>query len=249
MASNTTTSLPDADSEQLGEVSAGAPDVRDRRRLEAVAEIPRWYNPWVHLGLTTSVAVLVIIAGVLRIHGLRWHDWLTIPLVLIGSNAFEWRVHKTVLHHRTPPFGLLYERHTPMHHMVYTYDDMSIRSTRELRLVLIPAIGVAGVVFATAPLAVGTSLLFGAGSGWLLLMTSAFYVVAYEWSHLSYHLPPESFVGRMWLVRVLREHHRRHHHPRLMQKWNFNVTLPLWDWVKRTSVPRDVLDRAIEKGC
>ena len=23
-------------------------------------------------------------------------------------------------------------------------------------------------------------------------------------------------------------------HPRLMQRWNFNVTVPLWDWVKGT---------------
>jgi len=25
-----------------------------------------------------------------------------------------------------------------------------------------------------------------------------------------------------------------HHAPELMQKWNFNVTIPLWDWVRRT---------------
>ncbi|HUE39224.1 MAG TPA: hypothetical protein VMR29_06945, partial [Candidatus Binatia bacterium] len=58
----------------------------------------------------------------------------------------------------------------------------------------------------------------------------------YELSHLSYHLPPTSFVGRRWLVRVLRQHHARHHDPRLMQRWNFNVTIPFWDWVQGTIV-------------
>jgi sterol desaturase/sphingolipid hydroxylase (fatty acid hydroxylase superfamily) len=43
----------------------------------------------------------------------------------------------------------------------------------------------------------------------------------------------------------LREQHRRHHHPRLMQRWNFNVTVPLWDWVRGTRVPREVLEAAL----
>ena len=59
------------------------------------------------------------------------------------------------------------------------------------------------------------------------------------------HLPPESFVGRRRLVRVLREHHARHHHPRLMQRWNFNVTVPLFDWLHGTIVSRAMLDEAL----
>ncbi len=62
------------------------------------------------------------------------------------------------------------------------------------------------------------------------------YVVSYEWMHLSYHLPPESFVGRLALVRFMRRHHAIHHDPRIMQKWNFNVSVPLWDVVRRTYV-------------
>ena len=68
--------------------------------------------------------------------------------------------------------------------------------------------------------------------------------LTYELSHLSYHLPEDSFIGRRPLVRALREHHRRHHHTALMQRWNFNVTLPLFDWVFRTSVP-DALVRDV----
>ncbi|MBK7399278.1 MAG: hypothetical protein IPJ34_24170 [Myxococcales bacterium] len=42
-------------------------------------------------------------------------------------------------------------------------------------------------------------------------------------------------------MRFLREHHRRHHHPRLMQRWNFNVTIPLFDWLHRSVVSEKVL--------
>jgi sterol desaturase/sphingolipid hydroxylase (fatty acid hydroxylase superfamily) len=56
-------------------------------------------------------------------------------------------------------------------------------------------------------------------------------VLVYEWLHLAYHLPDESFIGRRLLIRRLRQHHARHHNPKLMQRWNMNVTLPLFDWV------------------
>ena len=67
------------------------------------------------------------------------------------------------------------------------------------------------------------------------------YVIAYEVTHLLYHLP-EALVGDSRLVRVLKEHHARHHDPRLMQKWNFNVTVPLADWVLKTIAPKRLVD-------
>ena len=60
------------------------------------------------------------------------------------------------------------------------------------------------------------------------------YVVSYEWLHLSYHLPQDSFIGRRSIIRLLRQTHALHHDPRLMQRYNFNVTLPLWDLVRGT---------------
>jgi len=58
--------------------------------------------------------------------------------------------------------------------------------------------------------------------------------VSYEWLHLSYHLPHDHLVGRSRIIRALRRHHTIHHDPRLMQRWNLNVTVPLWDVVMRT---------------
>ena len=62
------------------------------------------------------------------------------------------------------------------------------------------------------------------------------YVVVYEWLLLSYHLPADSFIGSLALIRFLRTTHAIHHDPRLMQRFNFNVTLPLWDLVRGTWV-------------
>jgi sterol desaturase/sphingolipid hydroxylase (fatty acid hydroxylase superfamily) len=60
------------------------------------------------------------------------------------------------------------------------------------------------------------------------------YVVAYEWLHLAYHLPADSRIGRSRFIGWLRRHHATHHTPELMQRWNFNVTVPFADWVLGT---------------
>jgi len=68
----------------------------------------------------------------------------------------------------------------------------------------------------------------------LWVASSMGYVVAYEWLHLAYHVPADSPIGRSRLIGWLRRHHAMHHTPELMQRWNFNVTVPLADWVLGT---------------
>ena len=73
------------------------------------------------------------------------------------------------------------------------------------------------------------------------MASAAAYVLAYEWLHLCYHLPAQSFLGRMRAIRALRRHHAVHHSPRLMVTHNLSVTFPLWDWVRGTTYhPRHV---------
>lgn len=216
---------------------------RDEIRNAELAALPRWYSPWGHLGATLSIGLAVLAVALYKLHGVHPLELLTVPLTFLLANGFEWRVHRNVLHKRFKPFEIIYDRHTPMHHMVYVEHDMTVRQTKEFRLVLIPAAGVLGVVIVTAPFAAGAGYLVSANCGWLLLVTASLYMVLYEISHLSYHLSPESFIGRLWLVRVLRKHHARHHDPRLMQKWNFNVTVPLFDWLHGTIAPKELVEK------
>jgi len=55
-----------------------------------------------------------------------------------------------------------------------------------------------------------------------------------EWLHLLYHLPEGSRLGELALIRALKRHHQTHHNPALMNDCNFNITFPIWDWVKGT---------------
>lgn len=218
---------------------------RERVRQAATREIPWWYRPWGHLAATTGIGLTVLAVSAVQLralHALRWTDWLVVPAVFVMSNFFEWCAHKHVLHTRSrwlPPLSVIYDKHTPMHHMVYVESDMALRSSKEFRLVLIPAAGVLGIVLAAAPMAIALGRLWSSSAGWLFLVTASLYMVTYEVLHLSYHAPSDGFIGRLRLLHVLRAHHAKHHDPRLMQRWNFNVTLPLFDWLLGTLARSD----------
>ncbi|GEM_PF-704358 len=216
------------------------PERREAVRRKALAEIPWWYNPYGHLAATTGIGLVVLVASIASLAKLevRWTDLLVIPGVVLFSNYFEWRVHKHVLHRRFWPFEVIYDKHTPMHHMIYVEEDMALRDVREFRLVLIPAAGVLGIVLAASPVAIGLAWLWSAAAGWLFLLTASLFMVSYEVLHLCYHAPEDGFIGRRKIIRVLRAHHARHHDPRLMQRYNFNVTVPLFDWIMGTMAPK-----------
>jgi hypothetical protein len=211
-----------------------------RRRL--VKKVPAWYSPWGHLAGTVGVGVATLVLSTPRLRSPEALDFLTLPIAVVFANLVEWLAHRYLMHHRRRPFAVLFDRHTPEHHRIYGYDSMAIESARELRLVLIPALGVLGIVLLAVPAALLAGLLVNANVGWLFLMTSAVYVVGYELSHLAYHLPERSFVYRLPMLRALREHHARHHVPELMQKANFNVTLPLADLLFGTFASADEVE-------
>lgn len=202
-----------------------------KRREEILASIPGGYRPWLHVALTLGSGLVVLVASALLVEDLRAAELLVVPPMFVLANLGEWTAHKWLLHRRVPGMTVLYDEHTPMHHAVYRYDTFTMKSWRELKLVLIPPFGVAAISVATAPLAILVALVVSPNAGWLILTTAALYVVGYELSHLAYHLRDDHPVARLWIVRRLREHHRRHHDPRVMQKWNFNVTIPLGDLV------------------
>ncbi len=213
------------------------PDRREAVRAKALAETPSWYNPWAHLAFPSLVGIGMIVGSLALLRNPGWPEVGFAVFIWLLSNATEWRIHKHILHRRSWPLQVLFDRHTPEHHAIYLRDDMAMRSTREFRLVLIPSYGIIAIFVTTFPVPLALWLAGLPNFALIYVATSMAYVVSYEWLHLSYHLPADSRIGRLGLIRVLRRHHARHNTPELMQKWNFNVTVPLWDWVMRTTYP------------
>jgi hypothetical protein len=210
---------------------------RPERRAQIVAEMPARYSPTLHLAIPGLIGLCVLVTAFVRLQTnlLRPIELLTIPITLLAGFGFEWRAHKDVLHRRLPLLGLLYERHELKHHVIFTDRDMAMRSKREWWFVLMPPYAVV-LVFLTLvlPLAIVIERYASTNVAMLVTATSMVFFLSYEWLHLAYHLPPDHPVGRLWFIAKLREHHRRHHEPRLMKRWNFNVTVPLFDWLHGT---------------
>ncbi|MGC3996108.1 MAG: fatty acid hydroxylase [Anaeromyxobacter sp.] len=184
--------------------------------------------------LPAIVGLLVVWLALSTVHDLAAWQLAAVPAFLLFSNAVEWHAHRGLLHRRVRFLEVLYVRHTPQHHALYVNGEMAIHTPQELRFILLPAYGLLAILGAASPI---TALLLWAGQpnlAALWVVTVVAYVLAYEWLHLAYHLPEESPIGRLGLVRVLRRHHQLHHTPHLMQRWNFNVTVPVWDVVRGT---------------
>jgi len=208
---------------------------RDALRADWVARIPRWYNPWVHLAITTTLGVVASAVALAQIHALRPVQLLMLPAVWVFSNAVEWRAHRDILHKLTPWAKPLYVQHTLQHHRLYFTEDMEIRDSRELRFVLMPSFGILLILLTTLPIAAALWFAGEHNLAALFIVMSQLYVVSYEWFHMSYHLPRRSFIGRRQLIRKLGRHHAIHHSPERMNLWNMNVNFPLWDWVRGTT--------------
>jgi sterol desaturase/sphingolipid hydroxylase (fatty acid hydroxylase superfamily) len=196
--------------------------------------IPPRYRPLRHLLVPSALGFAGITASLLLLRDVRAVELLTVPLVYLAGLGFEWRVHKDLLHRRIPPFQELYDRHERMHHVVFPEEDMGIRSPREVGLVLMPKAAIVGLFFMLLPLAAILTKLVSRNAGLLLVATGLLFFLVYEWMHLIYHLPATSWVGRRGWVTYLRTLHQRHHSPKRMKRWNFNVTLPVFDFLHRT---------------
>jgi hypothetical protein len=207
---------------------------RDALRAALVARIPWWYSPWGHLAFPSVVGLGMIATAIALLDRPSPLELLTVPVVLVLVNLNEWHIHRNVLHRRSWPLEVLFWRHTPEHHVVFVRDDMAMRSTREFRLVLIPFYGILAIFVTTLPITAALWFLVSHNVALLWVAATMGYVVAYEWLHLAYHLPATNPIGRSRLVAILRRHHAVHHTPELMQRWNFNVTVPLADWLLGT---------------
>jgi hypothetical protein len=213
--------------------------VHEKHRQAIVARVPSWYRPLPHLALPSLFGLTVLVFAVTQIHALRAVELVTIPVTVLVGFAFEWRVHKSVLHRRVPGLAVIYERHELEHHVVFTDEDMAMRGPREFQLILMPAYAVLLIALFNAPIAYLAARLVTLNVGYIYLVTAMGFFLSYEWLHLAYHLPASHPIGRLGVIAALREHHRRHHEPRLMRSWNFNVTVPMFDRIHSTTWTRE----------
>ena len=189
------------------------------------------YNPWLHGVFVLLFGVLAIGAFWSSVQQVRALEWLTVPLTLLFFNFGVYMVHRHLGHHKKTFAKLFYARHAGDHHSFFTPGHMTYDSARDWRVILFPAwLIVVHTLLITLPLwwlfaqvNANVAALFG---GCMVLG-----YLTYEVFHACEHLPPNNPLTRLPWIRQMRHLHALHHRRERMQERNFNIVLPLMDYL------------------
>ena len=213
--------------------AAPLPDAVARFRASYRAEdLPPGYSGRRHALVTFAGGSAALIACLAQLHDVRPLEWLTVPLAFLYANLAEYLGHRFPMHRPFHGLALVYKRHSGQHHRFFTADSMALESERDYRAVLFPPLL---VVFFFGLFGIPAWFLLAwvasHNVAWLFIAVGIAYFLNYEILHFSYHAPPDSWLARLWLVRVLGGLHQAHHDPALMTRANFNITYPIGDWL------------------
>ena len=206
-------------------------------RQQYHARLTGWYNGYVHMLVVAATSLAVLYLCIRHIHDVTPLEWLTVPVAFVMMNAFEWHLHKNIMH-RPSDNNLLqaiYRYHMLNHHQYFTDEDMTFQNHRDIRITVFPAYAVTVFVLIAVPIAAALGFLISPNVGWLFVSVAAVLALVYEFIHLCCHMEENWFVRNFPLINTARRHHTAHHNTRLMQEVNMNVTFPIADWWFGTS--------------
>ncbi|AAY92955.1 SRPBCC family protein [Pseudomonas protegens] len=200
------------------------------RQQYRAAVSPR-YNPWLHGGFVLAYGLLCIGLLCSTLSQVQPLEWLAVPLALLFFNLCIYVVHRWLGHHKQRFARMFYARHTGDHHSFFAPGLMAYEGYRDWRVILFPAwlIVVHSLLFAL-PLWALLRLWNGNVAALFASCTLLGYL-AYEVFHACEHLPANHPLARLPWVRQMRRLHELHHRRELMQERNFNIVLPLMDWL------------------
>lgn len=212
-----------------------ARDTIEFRNHYRKTEIGKHYSGIGHFLFTSISCLTVIIVCILFTHNIRPLEWLVIPFSFLFGNFAEYFGHKGPMHHKRKYLEKVFARHTLQHHRFFSNEVMQCDNNKDFKMILFPPV-LFIFFFAMFALPVGLLLfwVWSKNAALLFVATVIGYFLNYEWFHLSYHLPEEHWISKLPILRTLRRLHLNHHHPQLMQKFNFNISYPIFDWIMGT---------------
>ena len=192
--------------------------------------IPKHYSGYVHLATIVAFSGAVAAVSLAMLNDVKPAEWLTIPLTFLYCNLAEYLGHRGPMHRKTRFLAGIFQRHTVEHHSFFTDEAICFDSPRDYRAVLFPPILLL-FFFGFFAVPVGAILYFlvSPNACFLFVFTAILYYLNYELFHFSYHVNPQSWLGRVPVIRRLRRNHVAHHNKALMTRYNFNITYPICD--------------------
>ena len=206
-------------------------------RKDYRSRIAGWYNGYVHALVIYTIGLTALYLYSQHLSGVLWWEWLTIPIVVVICNMFEWFLHMHIMHRPQGNRGLraIYNRHTLNHHQFFSDHEMRFRDQKDWRVTLFPPYAMVVFILMAIPGALLVGYVITANVGWLIMCSTTGMYLTYEFMHFCCHIDENAFVRHCPLVNTLRRHHTAHHNSRLMMEVNMNLTFPISDWMFGTS--------------
>jgi hypothetical protein len=207
-------------------------------RAEYRSRIAGWYNGFLHVVVIYTIGLTALYLYVTNLDSpIRWWEWLTVPVVFLLCNFFEWYLHANVMHRPLRFVGLraIYQRHTLTHHQFFTDKEMRFADHKDWRVTFFPPYALVTFILMSIPGALFMGWLVSENVGWLIMCTTTGMYLTYEFMHFCCHVDENRFVRHMPFVNTIRRHHKAHHDQSIMMERNMNLTFPVADWFFGTS--------------
>lgn len=205
---------------------------RERFREE---NIGKHYSGKLHFVFITLWCALGIGVCVYYLQQPTLKQLLIIPITFLYTNLFEYIGHRFPMHHRYALLKAVFKRHTLQHHHFFTNENMNCDTLRDFKIILFPPVLLIFFsLFFVLPVFALVYYFFSLNAALLYVATTLAYYLNYEWLHLAYHLPETHVVYHIPGLRTLRRLHHNHHNLKEMDKYNFNISYPVFDFVFRT---------------
>lgn len=197
------------------------------------------YSGGLHMLSVLLVGLAVIAFSLSQLAFVYLSEWIVFPLTMLLVNFAEYYAHRWLGHKKTRYGKLFYSRHTGDHHSFFLEHAMDYQAVRDWRVVLFPVYLIFAFIIGlilpvgyllSETVSINVAFIFSAAaiSGYLL----------YETMHFSYHIPRGHWAEKLFLIipgwHALRHLHVLHHKRDKMAEANFNITLPIFDFLLGT---------------
>ena len=213
------------------------PDKQRAFRKTYRSNLVGWYSGYIHLLIIYGIGISLIYFFSSHLENIQWWEWVTIPIVFLLCNIFEWYLHSYVMHRpvNLPGLRAIYERHTMNHHQFFTDSEMRFLNHRDWRVTVFPTYALVVFTLISIPPSFIVGYFLTSNVGWLFIATTISMYLVYEFMHFCCHVDENVFVANCPFVNTLRRHHTAHHNQSMMMSKNMNLTFPITDWLLKTS--------------
>lgn len=217
--------------------------------------ISRHYNGGLHMLSVLLVGLFVIIYSLSQLASVSLFEWCVFPLTMLVVNFAEYYAHRWLGHKKTHYGKLFYSRHTGDHHSFFLEHAMDYQTVRDWRVVLFPVYLIfAFILGLILPVGYLLSEIAGMNVAYVFSAAAISGYLLYETMHFSYHIPRGHWAEKLFLILpgwvALRHLHVLHHKREKMGEANFNITLPIFDFLLGTLFWQDpvLLKAELESG-